>query len=218
VIEHADREKVVSDADLAAIVARDPPLQQVIEERRSIRRHDDASPVTLAELGELLYRAARVRCGRTDTVDTADRPYPTAGGAGELELYPIVRLCDGLAPGLYHYDAVRHGLRLLAGERARVQPLLAVARAAAVMEADPQVLLVIAARVGRLMWTYESLAYAAILKDVGVLLHQLYCIATAMGLAPCAIGGGDSEEFARATGLDPYDEPSVGEFILGRPR
>jgi hypothetical protein len=37
----------------------------------------------------------------------------------------------------------------------------------------------------------------------------------AMGLAPCALGGGDSDLFARAAGTDYYAETSVGEFLLG---
>jgi hypothetical protein len=43
----------------------------------------------------------------------------------------------------------------------------------------------------------------------------MYLAATAMGLAPCALGAGDSDLFARATGIDYYAETSVGEFLLG---
>jgi hypothetical protein len=43
----------------------------------------------------------------------------------------------------------------------------------------------------------------------------MYCVATAMGLAPCALGAGDPAAFAAATGLDPLGEGTVGEFILG---
>jgi SagB-type dehydrogenase family enzyme len=207
---------VLEPPELEAIVARDPPLQRVIEQRRSFRHHDDSTPLTLRELGELLYRAARLRGLRADGHDAPDRPHPTAGSAGELEIYPVVHLCDGIAPGLYHYDPVHHGLGLVTDDSEHVNPLLASARGAAGLDRDPQVLLVITARVGRMMFKYESLAYAAILKDVGILFHQLYLIATAMGLAPCALGGGDSEHFARATRLDPYEEPSVGEFLVGR--
>jgi hypothetical protein len=40
-----------------------------------------------------------------------------------------------------------------------------------------------------------------------------------MGLAPCALGTGDSATFSAATGIDPLVESSVGEFMLGtRPR
>ena len=76
-------------------------------------------------------------------------------------------------------------------------------------------LVVLAARFGRLMRRYESLAYAMILKDVGVVFQTMYLVATAMGLAGCALGGGDSDVFAHAAGLDYYAETSVGEFMLG---
>ena len=52
----------------------------------------------------------------------------------------------------------------------------------------------------------------------GVLSQAMYLAATAMGLAPCAIGGGDADLFARAAGTDYYAETSVGEFLLGSPR
>jgi hypothetical protein len=42
-----------------------------------------------------------------------------------------------------------------------------------------------------------------------------YTVATAMGLAPCGLGVGDSHAFAEATGLDSLEESSVGEFALG---
>jgi oxazoline/thiazoline dehydrogenase len=43
----------------------------------------------------------------------------------------------------------------------------------------------------------------------------MYLVATAMDLAPCAIGGGNSDLFAQTTGINYLDETSVGEFILG---
>jgi len=36
-----------------------------------------------------------------------------------------------------------------------------------------------------------------------------------MDLAACAVGGGDSELFARAAGTDPWVEATVGEMLLG---
>ena len=62
------------------------------------------------------------------------------------------------------------------------------------------------------------MAYATTLKNVGVLYQTMYLVATAMGLAPCALGCGDSDAFARAAGADYYAEPSVGEFLLGSMR
>jgi SagB-type dehydrogenase family enzyme len=74
---------------------------------------------------------------------------------------------------------------------------------------------VLGARFGRVMWKYESMAYAAILKDVGAFYQTAYLVATAMSLACCALGAGDSDLFAAAAGLDYLEETSVGEMALG---
>ncbi len=64
-------------------------------------------------------------------------------------------------------------------------------------------------------WDYESMAYSAVLKNVGGVYQTMYLVATAMNLAPCALGAGNSDLFAEAAGTDYYVETSVGEFILG---
>jgi oxazoline/thiazoline dehydrogenase len=202
--------------DLEAIAARDPSLTSVLESRRSQRTHDDAAPITVSQLGELLYRTVRIRrwiaAGGDELVD---RPFPAGGSLHELEVYPVVSNCDGLAPGVWHYDGLRHAFERVADPSPAMSDLVAQARVTSLMDADPQVLLVVAARFGRVMWKYESMAYALILKHVGVLYQTLYLTATAMGLAPCAQGGGDADLFAAASGLDYYTEGSVGEFIIG---
>jgi len=53
--------------------------------------------------------------------------------------------------------------------------------------APPQILIVLAARFGRILWKYSSIAYALILKDAGVLIQTLYLMATGMGSAPARL-------------------------------
>jgi hypothetical protein len=53
------------------------------------------------------------------------------------------------------------------------------------------------------------------MKDVGCLYQTMYLVATAMGLAPCGLGGGHSDLFAQVAGLDYFAETSVGDFVLG---
>jgi SagB-type dehydrogenase family enzyme len=65
------------------------------------------------------------------------------------------------------------------------------------------------------MWKYEGLSYSMVLKNSGLLTGLMYLVATAMGLAPCALGAGDSAGFAALSGLDPLVEPSVADFVLG---
>lgn len=202
--------------DLEELERSDRPLTAVIEDRRSIRTHDDDAPITVRQLGELLYRCAgrrtRVTGGPPEWIS---RPYPAGGGLYELELYPVVHLVDGLAPGMYHYDPRAHELRLVRGPGRETERLLRGAAWSARVRTRPQVLLVAAARFGRLTSSYEELAYALMLKHVGVLYQTIYLVATSMGLAACALGAGDAMAFTDATGLEYTAESSVGEFILG---
>ncbi|MET7333170.1 SagB family peptide dehydrogenase [Nonomuraea sp. NPDC005650] len=212
------RETELCRPDLQALRRGDPPLTAVVEDRRSIRRHDDRHPLTARQLGEFLFRCARDRHTRVaDGVDYVSRPYPAGGSAYELEIYPLVRRVTGIEPGLHHYDPRRHRLRLVRPMTRDVRRLLEIGARCARTEQEPQTLLIISARFGRVMWKYQEMAYALILKDAGVLTQTMYLVATAMGLAPSAIGGHGAAEFARATGLDPMVEGSVGEFILGSP-
>lgn len=209
---------VLPTPDLAALRAADPPFAEVVEVRRSSRAHDDADPIGVDELGELLYRAARVRGVMHDGhQELSSRPFPGGGACYELEIYPLVSRCAGIEPGLYHYDPSGHTLGLVAAPGPPTILLGEYSRITAAMQTAPQVTLLLTARFGRVMWKYESMAYALVLKHVGVLYQTLYLTATAMGLAPCALGGGNSDAFCTAAGTDFYEETTVGEFIIGRP-
>jgi SagB-type dehydrogenase family enzyme len=120
-----------------------------------------------------------------------------------------------LTAGLYFYCPQNHQLHPLTGLTPEVEGLLEQAQYATEGQETPQILIILAARFQRVAWKYESMAYAMILKHVGVMYQTMYLVATAMGLAACAIGSGDSELFAGAAGTDYYIETSVGEFILG---
>ncbi|MBF8191027.1 SagB family peptide dehydrogenase [Nonomuraea sp. K274] len=202
--------------DLDELRRADPPLAAVMEDRRSDRVHDDSRPITVGQLGELLYRSARVRTV-TDAQGRAhlSRPYPAGGSVFELEIYPVVRLVDGLDPGIYHYDSHEHRLVLVRGPGPEMGKLLATARRGTFERRTPQVLLVVTARFGRLMWTYEQMPYSLILKHVGVLYQTLYLAASAMGLAACGLGGGDADAINQASGRDYTVESAVGEFLVG---
>jgi SagB-type dehydrogenase family enzyme len=84
------------------------------------------------------------------------------------------------------------------------------------VSAVPQILITMAARFGRVSWKYSSIAYALILKDVGVLMQTFYLMAADMGLGGCAIGTTNIELFAKMTGLQFHVEGPVGQFALGR--
>jgi SagB-type dehydrogenase family enzyme len=209
----------------------DPPLTVAIEGRRSVRRYA-AAAMTAAELGELLYRTARVRSMMTPAAgghehadagdaptaggELSDRPYPSGGACYELELYVTVGNCAGLPAGVYHYDPLGHRLEPVSSDPGTVHELLSGARVAAAMDDLPPVLITMTARFRRLSWKYEGLAYRLVLMHVGVLIQNLYLVCTAMRLAPCALGSVSIDTAARAFGTDWRIEPCVGQFIVGR--
>lgn len=210
--------------DLQQKAGSDPPFAVVVEARRSIRHYAN-QPLSLSQLGEFLYRCARILRREEIEVETWSglvrmeltfRPYPAGGALHELELYAVVQACSDLAAGIYHYDALDHRLRRISEPTAETRRLLENAsRSSGIPEEKLQVLFVVAARFQRLAWKYSSMAYALTLKNVGALYQTMYLAATAMNLAPCALGAGDSDLFSRAIGSDYYSETSVGEFLLG---
>ena len=167
---------------------------------------------------EFLHRAARTRGTiATSHGELASRPYPGGGALYELEIYAAVDRCEGLGRGLYQYLPAEHGLARISDATPAVERLIEDAYFTIDRVSRPQVLLVLAARFQRVSWKYSSMTYALVLKDVGVMMQTMYLVATDMGLAPCALGGGNADLFAAATGLDYLEEGSVGEFALGTP-
>jgi SagB-type dehydrogenase family enzyme len=198
---------------------------KLLLERHSTRSFDDQQPITLAELSRFLASTARVQSRWRSKLDLGDgspavaytvRPYPSAGASYELELYLAVNKCDRLARGFYHYDAGGHALMPIGVRTHELEAALAAAEFAMGAPAPPQILIMIAARFGRVSWKYVSVAYELILKDVGVLTQTLYLVATDMGLGGCAIGSANIDLFSKMTGLEFHVEGAVGQFALGR--
>ncbi|MEA5539693.1 PatA/PatG family cyanobactin maturation protease [Limnoraphis robusta Tam1] len=219
--------------NLGALMCNDATLTEAIEARKSVREYDDNHPISIKELGEFLYRTARVKelagveewLGKNwreelgvkadfDFGELSRRPYPGGGAMYELEIYPVVRLCQGLHQGVYHYDPLNHHLEQIV-ESKDDDIFALVGYDISRMGFNPQVLLVITARFGRLFRNYRSVGYALVLKHVGVLQQNFYLVATNMGLAPCGQPSADSDAFGLVAGLDYVEESAVGEFAIG---
>ena len=211
----------------AASAGADAALPRPRAHRHSTRVFDAEHPITLAELALFLDGTARVQAkwnarvdldgnGGGPLIEYAARPYPSAGAAWELELYLSVDRCAGLARGFYHYDAGRHALVPITVRATELEAMLKGAKFAMGAPAVPQIVVTIAARFGRISWKYSAIAYALILKDVGVLMQSFYGMAAEMGLGGCAIGTGNIDLFARMTGIEFHIEGPVGQFVVGR--
>ncbi len=192
-------------------------LDQVLEARVSRRSYAQAA-LTLDDLSSLLHHSARVRSVAEDAHlgQQVFHPYPAGGARSELELYVVANDVEGLAAGAHWYDGRSHDLVLLRSRDAGQEKVnRAVHDATGGLPRDPQAVLIVTAVFARIMWKYEGIGLGLIDRDVGCLYQTLYLVATALGLAPCAVGGGPESDNARWLGLDPLTESQVGCFLIG---
>ena len=187
-------------------------LAQTLEQRQSRRNHA-ASELPVADLGRFLWHslAEQVLEG------LPHRPYPSGGRCYALRAYLAVSRCAGLCAGLYAYDAQAHELVHVAESSDGQHRLLQDAAASAQCSTTPQVLMVLCADLSRERQAYGDLSYSLLMKEVGALMQTAQQVATALGLACCPLGTGDSLQFAAVSHTDPMTLPSVGELLLGAP-
>lgn len=192
--------------DIADIIASDPPHMLVSRRRRS-RRDQGRTPISLAQLNELLFRCFYQENGH--------RSYPSGGGIHPLTAYLVVNHCDGLVPGLYAYDCKRHGLTRVSKFIPALKSLLKDAAASANCVSHTQILLLLSADMVATRTAYGTLAYSLALKEVGAVYQNVQLACEAMKLAACPLGTGNSLVFANVSGRNVYDAPLVGEMIIG---
>ena len=89
--------------------------------------------------------------------------------------------------------------------------MLWYANACTGMSEAPPVLITFSADFERFFWKYESMAYSAILKHVGVVYQTMYLVATDMNIGACALGNGNTEIFENLSNNMSLKESSVGD-------
>lgn len=188
-------------------MVEDPPLARVIEDRRSAAA-PGSNRLTLAQVSDFCYRTAHPQ-------NDPHRTLPSAGARHELEFYVGAHEVDGLMRGFYHYHTASHCLHRLNADDDPVAELLARAGAAwSTGQHIPHAVIVVASRFPRMASRYASIAYRNTLLDAGIAIEAMYLNATAMRLAPCALGINLPDLFARITGLDPFEETPLAMFAL----
>ncbi|MGE5372671.1 MAG: SagB/ThcOx family dehydrogenase [Solirubrobacterales bacterium] len=163
-------------------------LTQAIENRRSVRTYASA-PMTLAELGQVLWAAQ----GITD-LKAAKRTTPSAFGVHPLEVFVVADHVSGLSAGLYRYEPAGHRLTRLKSGKLTVELL------AAVQQPTPwgaAANLVIAGRIDRTQQFSASQAERYVTLEAGHAAQNAVLQATALDLGSVTIGGISEDQSRR---------------------
>ena len=148
----------------------------------------------LAELGDILFLAAGVTARRGGN---ALRAAPSSGALFSSELYVLARAVDGLAPGVYHYDA----------DLQRLDALGALPAASGAPAADDADAVVVATSIFRRTgYKYRDRAYRYVTADTGHLLENLRVASHAAGMRAQLAARFDEAQVARALGVDGFEE------------
>lgn len=212
------RHRTWPGAPRLALPGRDFALEMTIgaalSQRRSVRRFKRA-PLPMEALGRLLHASYGVRGRRrADGIGAYERPAPSAGGLYPLELYVATRDVEGVADGVYHYDARAHEL-----ERVReggVQGALVDLTMGQDLVGEANLVCVVSAIRARTMVKYGQRGYRFLFLDAGHLGQNLYLVATALGLGPVAIGGFLDAELSGLLRL-PAEEEAIYVVCVGQP-
>ncbi|MDX1529441.1 MAG: putative peptide maturation dehydrogenase, partial [Gammaproteobacteria bacterium] len=199
-----------------------PPLQQrltrdsptafddLLSRRATCRNFDQSRVLPESLLAKMLMRVfgaqAEMRAGNEAVF--LKKTSPSGGGLHATEAYLIVQNVEGVAPGLYHYHPVDHGLDPLPGPDVPLADFAKLALAGQHWFANAPVLVVLAPRFARSFWKYRhhAKAYRALILDSGHLSQTLYLSATDLGLGAFVTSAINEVDIEQAFGMDPLEE------------
>jgi SagB-type dehydrogenase family enzyme len=138
----------------------------------------------------------------------AQKTSPSGGALHPGEAYVLASRVEGVAPGIYHYDAGGHRLQLLRRgmSAAEIERYLA----GQWWFRDAAFLVLLTAVFGRTQWKYDyARAYRAVLIEAGHLCQTFCLTATWLGLASfCTIAVADTK-IEKSLGVDGISESII---------
>ncbi len=168
-------------------------FSRVLLQRRTWRKFSphNLSKESFSSLMELSYAVqqwqAIPKAGKL-----AQKTSPSGGSLHPLEAYVVVRKVEGIAPGIYHYDAI--GRRLHEVRKGATSGELQKFLAGQWWYRDTAFVVFLTAIFARTQWKYDyARAYRAILIEAGHLCQTFCLTATWLGLASfCTIAMKDT--------------------------
>lgn len=173
-------------------------LETALAQRRS-QRNFGATPLTAADVGQLLWAAQGITGGQ------GERNAPSAGATYPLVLYLVAGRVQGMPAGVYRYLPQGHRLQGVAvGD---VRSGLSTAAPGQRWIADAPALVVIAARPARTAARYGARAETYVAMETGAAAQNLLLQAAALGLGGTLVGAFDEAAVRRSLALADTEKP-----------
>ncbi len=185
----------------------------LLARRATCRNFDAARALPFDVFAQVLQRvfAAQAEVRVTDDTVFLKKNSPSGGGLHPMEAYLIVQHVDGVAPGLYHYQAQEHALEPLPAPAKPLREFIMDMVAQQHWFADAHVVVVLAPRFDRTFWKYRHHAkgYRVVALEAGHLSQTLYLSATEAGLGAFITGAINEVQLEDAFGLDPIHQGAL---------
>ncbi len=194
------------------------PLSELLTSRRS-RRDFGPEPPSLQDLATLLHAAY----GITGEGNAAGpealqlRTVPSGGALYPLEIYPVVRNLEGVEPGVYHYDPLRHALETAVDADPDESLRETIIRLPGLpdLAGSCAVAFFVAGIFWRTRFKYGQRGYRWALIEAGHVGQNLILAAEALGLAAVPYGGFWDRRVDALLGLDGVNESVVYSLLAG---
>jgi len=188
-------------------------LAEVALSRRSALSMS-SQPMTAATLGSFLNLAAGETYERADDDGTVWRlrACPSGGAVYPLDLYVTVHTVEDVTAGLYYFDPLEHGLRLL--REGDLRPELNTGMYLEAVHASSACFL-IAATFARTTFKYGERGYRFALLEAGHIAQNLLLAATAAGLASVPVGGFVDDDLNALIGVDGVSNAVLYTVLVG---
>jgi putative peptide maturation dehydrogenase len=185
----------------------------LLSRRATCRNWDAARPLPYALFAQMLERVFSAQGEVRTCEDMAffKKTSPSGGGLHPIEAYLIVQNVEGVAPGLYHYQARDHALEPLPTPQGPLRDLVMNAVAQQHWFADAHTLVLLSPRFERMYWKYRQHAkgYRVVTLEAGHFSQTLYLSATELGLGAFITGGINDVVLEQAFGLDPISQGTL---------
>lgn len=173
-------------------------IEELIEERRSIRRYTDRE-MSDSIISRILWAVQGI------SSEDGLRTSPSAGALYPLEIHLVAGEGSGLEPGIYRYVPEEHSLvQEIVGD---IREKLSKAALSQPMVKNAFVSIVISAVYPRITSKYGKRGIRYAHMEAGHAAQNVYLLGVELGIGTCAVGAFDDEEVRKVLKIPVNEEP-----------